>query len=57
MEFLGHAGAAHHVPPFQHAHLHAGLGEVERADQAVVAAADDEGVVAVAHVLLSVEGQ
>ena len=42
MEFLGHRGAADQVPAFQHPHLQAGTCKVGRADQAVVAATDDE---------------
>ena len=44
MEFLGDRGAAQHAAALEHAHLEAGAGEVRGAGEAVVAAADDDGV-------------
>ena len=44
VELLGHRRAADHVAALQHRHLEPGAGEVEGADEAVVAAADDDGV-------------
>ena len=43
-ELLGDAGAADERTSLQHQRLEAGLGQVEGGDQAVVAAADDDGV-------------
>ena len=37
MELLGHRRAADDVAPLEHAHLEPGAGEVEGADEAVVA--------------------
>jgi hypothetical protein len=50
VELLGHRGAADHVAALEQAHLEPGAGEVERADRAVVAGADDEGVVLLGHI-------
>src|SRR5690606_3849804 len=44
VEFLRHRRAADDAAPFEHAHLQPGAGEVGGADQAVVAAADDQYV-------------
>ena len=44
--FFGDGGAAEHVPPLEHEHLAAGAREVGGRGQAVVAAADDDRVVA-----------
>src|ERR1035441_6115184 len=44
MKFLGHGSAAHHRAPFQDRDLEAGGGQICRAHQAVVAAADDQCV-------------
>src|SRR5690606_32261990 len=43
-ELLGHRRAADHPAALQHAHLEPGAGQVGRADQAVVAATDNEDV-------------
>ena len=51
-DLLGHRGAAEHVARLQDEGLQAGAGEVRRAHQPVVAAADDDRVVALGHVLL-----
>ena len=48
MKFLGHRRSADDGTALQHGHLQAGAGEIEGADQAVVAAADDDDV-SVAH--------
>src|SRR5690606_38256828 len=45
VELLGHGGAADHPAPLQHPDLQPGRGQVGGADQAVVAAADDQDVV------------
>ena len=45
MEFLGHRGAADDAAPLEHAHLQARRREIARAGEAVVARADDDGVV------------
>src|ERR1019366_1211632 len=44
MKFLGHGSAAHHRAPFQDRDLEACGGQICRAHQAVVAAADDQCV-------------
>ena len=44
MELLGHRRAADDAAPLQHRDLQAGAGEIEGADEAVVAAADDDDV-------------
>jgi hypothetical protein len=49
MELLGHRRAADHRAAFEHAYPQPGAGEVERADQPVVAAADDQRVVLPGH--------
>ena len=56
VELLGHRRAADHVPPFQHPHLQPRLGEVESADEAIVAAADNQGVIGIGHALLQPDG-
>ena len=48
MELLGDRRATDEVAALQHAHLQAGAGEIGGADQAVVAAADDEDIVVIA---------
>ena len=45
VELLGDRRAADDAAPLQHPHLVAGPRQIEGADEAVVAAADDEGVV------------
>ena len=45
-ELLGDRGASEDVPLFEHERLEAGAREIRRAHQAVVAAADDDRVVA-----------
>ena len=45
MEFLGDRGAADDRATLEHAHRHAGRGEVRGADKTVVAAADDHHVI------------
>ena len=47
-ELLGHGGPAEDVAALQDQHLEPGLGEVAAADEAVVAAADDDRVVTAA---------
>ena len=47
MELLGHRRAADHVAPFEHGDLQPRLGEISRADEAVVAAADQDRVAVV----------
>jgi len=44
MELFGHRRAADHAAPFQHGDLQAGPGQVGRAHQAVVAAADQQRI-------------
>ena len=44
-EFFGDGGAADHAAPFEYAHLEASCREIARADETVVAATDDYGVV------------
>ena len=44
MEFLGHRRAADHLAALEHLHAQAGHREIGRADQAVVAGADDDDV-------------
>ena len=44
-ELLGDGGAAEHVALLEDEGLQPGAGEVGRADEAVVAATDDDGVV------------
>ena len=46
IDLLGHRGAADQVPPLEHDHPLAGTRQVGRGDEAVVPAADDDGVVA-----------
>ena len=46
MEFLGDRGAADDVAALEHRDLEAARREIARAGEAVVAAADDDGVVA-----------
>ena len=48
-ELLGHRGAAQDVALLEDEGLHAGAGEIGGADQAVVAAADDDRVVGLGH--------
>ena len=50
-DLLGDGRAAEHVAPLEHEHAPAGPGEVGGADQAVVAAADHDRVVALGHQL------
>jgi hypothetical protein len=50
-QLLGDRCAAEHGPLLDDEGLQAGAGEVGRADQAVVAAADDDRVVALGHPL------
>ncbi len=45
-DLLGVGRAPNLLPPLENRDLEAGPGEVERGDQSVVAAADDDGVVA-----------
>ena len=49
MEFLGDRGAADHAAALEHAHAEARRREIGGADEAVVAAADDDGVEAARH--------
>ncbi len=49
VELLGHRRAADDVAALQHRHLQSGAGEIEGADQPVVAAADDDDVALVGH--------
>jgi hypothetical protein len=44
-KFLGHGGAADYAAPLEHAHFEPRCSEIARADQAIVAATDDNGVV------------
>ena len=44
MELLGDRGAAEHATPLEHADVLARGGEIRGADEAVVTAADDDGV-------------
>ncbi len=44
MEFIGDCGAADLWPALEHERLESGLGQVERGDQAVMAAAEDDDV-------------
>ena len=46
MEFLGHRGAADDPAALEHGHLQPGGGEVRRAHEAVVTAADDQRITA-----------
>ena len=48
-QFLGHAIAADHRPAFQHQAAEAGLGEIGRRDQAVVAGAGDDDIETIRH--------
>ena len=43
-KFFGDRGAADHAAALEHMHFESRLGEITRADKAVVAAADDDGV-------------
>ncbi len=45
MQLLAHGRAAEDVAALEHEHLAAGLGQVGGARQAVVPAADDDGIV------------
>ena len=45
MELLGDRRAANQVAAFQHPHFQSGGSQISRADQAIVAAADDQDVV------------
>src|SRR3546814_9170418 len=49
MKLLGHRRAAHHIAAFEDAHLEASARQIEGADEAVVAAADDYGIVRFCH--------
>ena len=51
-ELLGHRGATEDVAPLQDERLEAGARQVGRADEAVVAPADDHRVVAVGHAVV-----
>ncbi len=53
MEFLGDGRTADDVASLQHGHLQAGRREIRSADQAVVAAADDQDITACRHRELS----
>ena len=44
-DLFGDGGAAEHVAPLEHEHLPSRAREIRGVDQAVVAAADDDGVV------------
>ena len=44
MEFLGDRGAAQHATTLDDAHRHAGAGEIRGAGEAVVTAAQDDGI-------------
>ena len=44
MEFLRHRRAADNAAALEHGHLHARAREIERAHEAVMAAADDDDV-------------
>ena len=57
VEFLGHRRAADHMAAFQHPHTHPRAGKVEGAGQAVVATADDQGVVMLGHGLFPWDGR
>ena len=46
MEFLGDGGAAQDMPAFEYRDLQAGPGEIGGADEPVMAAADDDDVLA-----------
>ena len=48
-DLLRHRGAADHVPALEHERLQAGASEIGAAGQPVVAAPDDDGVVALRH--------
>jgi hypothetical protein len=52
-DLLRHAGAAHHRAAFQHQHAATGPRQIGGGDQAVMAAADDHGIV-IRHILLPV---
>ena len=45
--FLGDRRAADHLATLQHHHFLAGASEVCRSDQAIVAGADDDGIVGI----------
>ncbi len=51
VEFLGDRGAAEHRAALEHTDLQAGTGEVRGADEAVVAAANDQRITGVGHVV------
>ena len=44
VEFLGHRRAAYDMSPLQYAHRHSGRSEIRRADQTVVAAAQNQDI-------------
>jgi hypothetical protein len=49
MQFLGDRGTAKHVTALEHEDLASRFGQVGGADQAVMAAADDDGVIGPGH--------
>ena len=49
VDLFGHGGAADAVAALEHEHVLAGASEIRRAHQAVVPAADDDGVVGLGH--------
>jgi hypothetical protein len=44
VEFLGHRSAAHDLAALDHLHAQPAHGEIGRADEAIVAGADDQNV-------------
>ena len=52
VEFLGYGCSAHDIAALDDAHFHARTGEVEGADKAVMAAADDHGIIFLGHLWL-----
>ena len=56
VKFLRHRSAAHHVAPFHDAHFQARLGKIEGADKAIMAGADDHGIILFGHARLHPAG-
>ena len=52
MEFFGNGCAADDCPAFDKAHLEARTGQVKGADKAIMASADDDGVIVLGHIYL-----
>jgi hypothetical protein len=52
MEFLGDGSPADDRPAFDKTHLEAGTGQVKGADKAIMARADDDGVIMLGHIYL-----